>query len=229
MGDGPRAVFSQRLSLDPMRVAGDAVQQPDASIADIPLAAGSFHRMYLRGAASRRGIPPGHLSGRLGRAMVRRRALIRQGRYRLEAEVLEGRGHLCGPPWKAVWAASYTNASAPKCATGFGRKTRFCSSIPMRMPAFEFAEQAYRPDASAVERLKQAGVLCFAKAPRLSLSKTSWEGLAELSRPQTTEGKDSVISGDMRVGNDTSHDGQGDFSEGIEPWPSCTLFVEKGL
>ncbi|MCI6398425.1 hypothetical protein, partial [Lawsonibacter sp.] len=29
----------------------------------------------------------------------------------------------------------------------------------------------------------------------------------------------SVISGDMRVGNDTSHDGQGDFSARIEPCP----------
>ena len=31
----------------------------------------------------------------------------------------------------------------------------------------------------------------------------------------------SVISGDTCVGNDTSHDGQGDFSERIEPCPSC--------
>ena len=48
------------------------------------------------------------------------------------------------------------------------------------------------------------------------------KSLAELSRPQTTEGKEaSVISGDTCVGNDTSHDGQGDFSARIEPCPSC--------
>ncbi len=37
----------------------------------------------------------------------------------------------------------------------------------------------------------------------------------------------SVISGDMRVGNDTSHDGQGDFSARIEPCPSCIPLSEK--
>ncbi|MDY2975985.1 MAG: hypothetical protein SOR90_00415, partial [Oscillospiraceae bacterium] len=37
----------------------------------------------------------------------------------------------------------------------------------------------------------------------------------------------SVISGDMRVGNDTSHDGQGDFSARIEPCPSCIPLSKK--
>ena len=36
-----------------------------------------------------------------------------------------------------------------------------------------------------------------------------------------------VISGDIRIGNDTSHDGQGDFSARIEPCPSCIPLSEK--
>ena len=39
----------------------------------------------------------------------------------------------------------------------------------------------------------------------------------------------SVISGDMRVGNDTSHDGQGDFSARIEPCPSCIPLPKKAF
>ena len=37
----------------------------------------------------------------------------------------------------------------------------------------------------------------------------------------------SVISGDTCVGNDTSHDGQGDFSARIEPCPSCIPLSKK--
>ena len=38
-----------------------------------------------------------------------------------------------------------------------------------------------------------------------------------------------VISGDMRVGNDTSHARLADFSEGIEAYLACSLVFNRGF
>ena len=65
--------------------------------------------------------------------------------------------------------------------------------------------------------------------PRFRLSKKP-PGEEPRRVPSSADGGrkgSSVISGDMRVGNDTSHDGQGDFSARIEPCPSCIPLSKK--
>ena len=63
------------------------------------------------------------------------------------------------------------------------------------------------------------------------LSKNPPGGRASQSSSSADDGRkgSSVISGDMRVGNDTSHDGQGDFSARIEPCPSCIPLSKKAF
>ena len=65
--------------------------------------------------------------------------------------------------------------------------------------------------------------------PRFRLSKKP-PGEEPRRVPSSADGGrkgSSVIFGDMRVGNDTSHDGQGDFSARIEPCPSCIPLSKK--
>ena len=67
--------------------------------------------------------------------------------------------------------------------------------------------------------------------PRFRLSKKP-PGEEPRRVPSSADGGkkgSSVIYGDMRVGNDTSHDGQGDFSARIEPCLSCIPLSKKAF
>ena len=120
------------------------------SIADIPLAAGSFTGCICAVLHQGREYRLATYQGARVERWSGGGALIRQGRYRLEAEVLEGRGHpLRAPVEGGMGRISYERLSA-KVRYRFWKENALLFEHTDAHASFEFAEQAYRPDASAV-------------------------------------------------------------------------------
>ena len=120
------------------------------SIADIPLAAGSFTGCICAVLHQGREYRLATYQGARVERWSGGGALIRQGRYRLEADVLEGRGHpLRAPVEGGMGRIIYERLSA-KVRYRFWKENALLFEHTDAHASFEFAEQAYRPDASAV-------------------------------------------------------------------------------
>lgn len=98
--DRPGPLLPPVLPVDPVRLAGQAQQQPDAVHRGHPRARRTLHRLHLRGALRRAGIPPGHLPGGEGPPLVGDGRRSSRGSTGWTWSCWRGRDRPCGPRWR---------------------------------------------------------------------------------------------------------------------------------